>query len=274
MLELDGGKKDDDDSEDSEEEKDNEDDDKADEENQNDDADGGDDDGKFHPCSNYLDDDDDDDDDEEDDKSFLSSSSSNTESDDDKLDNIKDFGKILGYAMLKNTHKEEKMCNCCYVNPCCIKWWNRMDRIAKYYELINIVHNIGIAYLCWNFQAKPQLHVLIMASTQFFFTFWLYFIRPFKSTLNNTVLLLSETFIELFLIGLYLKHLDVISIPDLDDNNLVIKDLYNLEVIQIMAYVFFHTMPTMAFYTTAVGFVLSSVKGLVKFALKMTHKNE
>lgn len=164
------------------------------------------------------------------------------------------------------------MCNCCHVNPCCIKFWNMLNRSAKFYEIINIFHNTGIAYLCWNYQTDPQFHVLVFASTQFVFTFWLYFCRPYKSTLVNTILLLSETFIELFLIGMYLKSKDIIAIPDLTSDTLVISDLYSFEVIQIMSYVFCQTMPSLSFYTVALGFVMAAMKGLVKFAMKMTMK--
>lgn len=174
--------------------------------------------------------------------------------------------------MIKNTHKSERMCNCCYINPCCIKFWNLFYRSAKYYNLINIFHNICIAWMCWNFQDKPELHTLIFASTQFLFTFWLYFARPYKSSLVNTFLLLSETFIELFLIGMYLKSLEIISIPDLNTQELVIEDLYTLKVIQIMAYVFCQTMPSLSFYSVMIGFVLASLKGLVVFAVNMTNR--
>ena len=95
-----------------------------------------------------------------------------------------------------------------------------MGRSAKYYELINTINNMVSAYLCWNYQFDPDFHILVFASTQVVFVIWLYLARPFKSTLVNTFLLLSETFMMIFLVGGLLKSKKLIEVPSLENFDL------------------------------------------------------
>lgn len=168
--------------------------------------------------------------------------------------------------MMKNTHKEERYCNCCYENHCCIKFWNLMARSAKFFEIINIFHNIAICYLCWNFQETPKMHVMIQTVIQSLYLIWLYLSRPYQSKLVNFFLLTCETMIWLFMVGLLLKSANVLVIPNFTDS---LEGLETKTMIHLLFYVAFQTTPSIAFYLVILGFVIAVLKGLILFVIKM-----
>ena len=69
-----------------------------------------------------------------------------------KLEDIEDFGKLLGLTVLRN----EKSGKCCYCkclrkNVCLRKTGNKLERTAKYYPLFRCIHVAILAALPWFF---------------------------------------------------------------------------------------------------------------------------
>jgi hypothetical protein len=142
-----------------------------------------------------------------------------------------------------------------------------MARSSKFFEIINIVHNTAICYLCWNFQELPNLHVMIQTILQSVFLIWLYLARPYQSKLVNFFLLIAETMIWLFLIGLMLKSANVLVVPNFSSNLLGINTKF---VVHLLFYMSFQSTPSIAFYTIIIGFIVAVLKGVIVFIIKMS----
>lgn len=206
--EREGGSEDDDDSEDDPEDEDDEDDE---EEGEDDGEEGG----------EFGDDDEDDDleledaddvlkkqakegeegeDDDTDDSSGSTSRDSDSSSDlDEKLDNIQDFGRLLGVTVLRMESRGRCCyCKCLRQNVCMMKLNNYLERTAKYYMIMRCLHVSLLAGLAWNMQKDPATHSLVSAIVQSVIMAWVTLARPYKSQFMNFFLFLTEILFTVF----------------------------------------------------------------------------
>ena len=134
----------------------------------------------------------------DDDKSSSSDSSdnSNTEDSEDKDivgSDVRQVGRLLGKAVLKvQTGPGCCACNCIRKNRKCIKLNYWMEKSARFYSLIRLLHMALMCGLIWYFSSSPFLQIMIFAASQSAFFIWTLLCRPYTYIMLNVSLIFVE----------------------------------------------------------------------------------
>jgi len=134
-------------------------------------------------------------------KEDSSSSDDNDKTDEEESEDelqsqdVRSIGKLLGRVAAKI----EKgpgccACKCIRKNKKIQKFNHLMERTAKFFNLIRVLHIAGIGALSWYFGDSPQLQTVIFAASQTALFVWSLLCRPYIYSMLNVSLLLVEFF--------------------------------------------------------------------------------
>lgn len=125
-----------------------------------------------------------------------SSDNSNTEDSEEQEiagSDVRQVGRLLGRAVQKvQSGPGCCACMCIRKNKKIIKFNYWMERSAKFYSLIRLLHMALMSGSIWYFASSPFLQVIIFASTQTVFFVWSLLCRPYTYLMLNISLLSVE----------------------------------------------------------------------------------
>ena len=124
-----------------------------------------------------------------------------TDESDDELGkaDVRNVGKLLSKAVSK-IQKGPGCCECKTLrkNKCLNKFNYIMEKSAKYYTLIRILHIAALGALSWHMGDKPDIQVIAFAASQTAFFLWTVMTRPFMYLMLN----ISVCFVEFCFTGI------------------------------------------------------------------------
>ena len=108
-------------------------------------------------------------------------------------EDVRSIGKLLG-RISKKVEKGPGCCACKRLrkNKCLRKFDNIMERSAKFYTLVRVLHISILGALSWYFGDKPKIQVIIFAATQTMLFIWTFLARPYKYIILNISLITVE----------------------------------------------------------------------------------
>lgn len=192
-----------------------------------------------------------------DDDEESSSESSESEESKEKLENVKDFGRLLGMAVVK-AEKRGKCCQCKCLrrNPCIMRMNSLLERTAKFFPLIRCMQFAILGILSWYCQDKPKTHALVSACLQTFFLVWVLTARPYRFAWMNFAAILIEIGFVVMGWGAFLLA---------SGSTILVKELMHL---------FIFCGASGVFLIAFVTFVLFAIASMILFCLRMSKSDD